>query len=99
MTGVENDVIPFGTVIGNRASLGGLNLVGLRRANHPREAIHDLRAAYKLLFDGEDPPGGKGRPRRGHTTAVDPGGPDRSPSSARAATVPSARRDSRESED
>jgi UDP-N-acetylglucosamine acyltransferase len=55
MTGVENDVIPFGTVIGNRASLGGLNLVGLRRANHPREAIHDLRAAYKLLFDGEDP--------------------------------------------
>jgi UDP-N-acetylglucosamine acyltransferase len=55
MTGVENDVIPFGTVIGNRASLGGLNLVGLRRAGHPREAIHALRNAYKLLFDGDEP--------------------------------------------
>lgn len=55
MSGVENDVIPFGTVIGNRAELGGLNLVGLRRANHPREHIHALRAAYKALFEGDDP--------------------------------------------
>jgi UDP-N-acetylglucosamine acyltransferase len=55
MTGVENDVIPFGTVIGNRAALGGLNLVGLRRAGSPREDVHALRAAYKLLFEGADP--------------------------------------------
>lgn len=55
MSGVENDVIPFGTVIGNRAELGGLNLVGLRRANHPREWIHALRAAYRMLFEGDDP--------------------------------------------
>lgn len=55
MTGVENDVIPFGSVLGNRARLGGLNLVGLRRAGYPHEAIHALRAAYKLLFDGNDP--------------------------------------------
>lgn len=54
MSGVEHDVIPFGTVIGARAGLGGLNLVGLRRANYPREAIHALRAAYKMLFEGED---------------------------------------------
>lgn len=53
MSGVENDVIPFGSVIGNRARLGGLNLVGLRRANHPREEIHALRAAYRRLFSGE----------------------------------------------
>ena len=32
MTGVEFDVIPYGMVVGNRARLGGLNLVGLRRA-------------------------------------------------------------------
>lgn len=55
MSGVENDVIPYGTVLGNRAHLGGLNLVGLRRANHPREAIHALRAAYKALFAGDEP--------------------------------------------
>ncbi|HUG60845.1 MAG TPA: acyl-ACP--UDP-N-acetylglucosamine O-acyltransferase [Methylomirabilota bacterium] len=55
MSGVENDVIPFGTVLGNRAELGGLNLVGLRRAGFPREDIHALRNAYKLLFKGDEP--------------------------------------------
>ena len=31
MSGVENDVIPYGSVTGNRARLEGLNIVGLRR--------------------------------------------------------------------
>ena len=31
MSGVENDVIPFGMVLGNRAALAGLNIVGLKR--------------------------------------------------------------------
>ena len=31
MSGLENDLIPFGSAIGNRAHLGGLNLVGLKR--------------------------------------------------------------------
>ncbi len=53
MSGVENDVIPYGAVIGNRAHLGGLNLVGLKRRNFDREAIHQLRAAYRLLFAQE----------------------------------------------
>jgi UDP-N-acetylglucosamine acyltransferase len=53
MSGVENDVIPFGSAIGNRAHLGGLNLVGLKRRNFSRETIHNLRKAYRLLF-GED---------------------------------------------
>lgn len=50
MTGIENDVIPFGTAIGNRANLGGLNLVGLKRRGFPREEIHALRGAYRQLF-------------------------------------------------
>ncbi|AXS40418.1 acyl-ACP--UDP-N-acetylglucosamine O-acyltransferase [Breoghania sp. L-A4] len=53
MSGIETDVIPYGSAIGNRAYLGGLNLVGLRRRNMPREDIHGLRAAYKALFEGE----------------------------------------------
>lgn len=53
MSGLENDLIPFGSVIGNRARLGGLNLVGLKRANFPREDIHALRNAYKDLFETE----------------------------------------------
>lgn len=51
MSGVETDVIPYGSAIGNRAYLGGLNLVGLRRRNVPRDEIHALRAAYKSLFE------------------------------------------------
>ncbi|MEM9634697.1 MAG: acyl-ACP--UDP-N-acetylglucosamine O-acyltransferase [Pseudomonadota bacterium] len=51
MTGVEFDVIPFGSVIGDRARLAGLNLIGLKRKGFPREQIHALRAAYRALFE------------------------------------------------
>ena len=53
LAGVENDVIPYGMALGNRASLAGLNLVGLKRRNFSRESIHDLRRAYRLLFAEE----------------------------------------------
>jgi len=53
MTGVENDVIPYATVTGNRAHLSGLNLVGLKRRGYSREDIHDLRNAYRLMFAPE----------------------------------------------
>ena len=50
MSGVENDVIPNGLVMGERASLAGLNLVGLKRRNVSREEIHALRNFFKKLF-------------------------------------------------
>ena len=53
MTGVESDIIPYGSVIGNRAYLSGLNLVGLKRRGFDRETIHALRKAYRLLFAQE----------------------------------------------
>ena len=53
MSGVEKDVIPFGSVIGNRAELGGLNLIGLKRRGFDRETIHALREAYRAVFIGE----------------------------------------------
>jgi UDP-N-acetylglucosamine acyltransferase len=53
VTGVERDVIPFGSAVGDRAYLGGLNLVGLKRAGVAREEIHALRAAYREIFLGE----------------------------------------------
>jgi UDP-N-acetylglucosamine acyltransferase len=53
LAGVEHDVIPYGMVLGNRAYLAGLNLVGLKRRGFSREAIHDLRRAYRLLFAAE----------------------------------------------
>jgi UDP-N-acetylglucosamine acyltransferase len=50
LAGVENDIIPFGIALGNRASLAGLNFVGLKRRGFSHESIHALRRAYKMLF-------------------------------------------------
>lgn len=47
---VDADVIPYGMVVGNRGTLVGLNLVGLKRHGHDREAIQQLRSAYKIIF-------------------------------------------------
>ncbi|MEL6198267.1 MAG: acyl-ACP--UDP-N-acetylglucosamine O-acyltransferase [Pseudomonadota bacterium] len=55
MTGVERDVIPFGSVLGNRAHLGGLNAIGLRRRGFDRETIQALRSAVDRLFEDEGP--------------------------------------------
>jgi UDP-N-acetylglucosamine acyltransferase len=55
MSGVEGDVIPFGSVLGNRARLAGLNLVRLKRLGIERARIHRVRAAFRLLFRGPGP--------------------------------------------
>lgn len=52
MSGVERDVIPFGSCMGNRARLIGLNLIGLKRRGFGREAINALRGTYRVLFLG-----------------------------------------------
>ena len=53
MSAVENDVIPYGIAIGNRAHLAGLNIVGLKRRGFDRDVIHAIRRAYRLLFADE----------------------------------------------
>ena len=52
-TGVDADVIPYGNVFGERGSLQGLNLVGLKRRGFEREEINSLRIAFKKIFDSE----------------------------------------------
>jgi len=53
MSGVENNVIPYGSVVGDRARLSGLNIVGLRRRAFLKEDIKNLRTAYRMLFAEE----------------------------------------------
>ena len=53
MSGLEQDLIPYGIAMGERARLRGLNLVGLERRDFSREAIHTLRTAYRLMFAPE----------------------------------------------
>ena len=51
LTGVERDVIPYGLVMGDRARLTGLNMVGLQRRGFSREDMQALRSAYQMLFE------------------------------------------------
>ena len=53
LAGVENDVIPFGMALGNRAYLGGLNLIGMKRMGYERESIHKARKAFKDIFSAD----------------------------------------------
>ena len=53
MSGVENDIIPYASVMGGRASLSGLNLVGLKRRGFTKDEIGSLRVAYRQLFAEE----------------------------------------------
>ena len=53
MSALENDLIPYGMALGNRAHLSGLNIVGLQRRGFSRDDIHSLRRAYRALFADE----------------------------------------------
>ncbi len=54
VTGVERDVIPYGSVVGDRARLSGLNIIGMQRRGFTREEIQGLRSAYQALFESEN---------------------------------------------
>jgi UDP-N-acetylglucosamine acyltransferase len=53
MAGVDGDVVPFCTVMGNRAHVAGLNVIGLKRRGYDRSRILLVRQAFRLIFRGE----------------------------------------------
>ena len=65
MSALENDLIPYGMALGNRAHLSGLNIVGLQRRGFSRDDIHSLRRAYRALFADEGTLMERARRRRG----------------------------------
>ena len=50
--GVRGDVIPFGLVNGQYASLEGLNIIGMKRRKFTRERLALVRSFYQKLFHG-----------------------------------------------
>jgi UDP-N-acetylglucosamine acyltransferase len=50
MSAVESDVVPFATVMGERAKVHGINFVGLKRRGFSREEMQTLRHAFPVLF-------------------------------------------------
>lgn len=53
LSAVSYDVIPYGMLNGNPGILGGLNVVGMTRAGMERSVIHQVRRAFKQIFEGE----------------------------------------------
>ena len=45
--------IPFGSAVGNRACLTGINVIGLGRRGFSEESITTLRSLYRALFRGD----------------------------------------------
>lgn len=48
---IDGDIIPYGMVMGNRARLRGLNVIGMKRSGVARADIFALRRAYKMVFE------------------------------------------------
>ena len=50
MSGVTADVVPFATVLGNRAKLSGINILGLKRRLIKKSEVSQLRKVFKYIF-------------------------------------------------
>jgi len=50
---VSKDVIPFSLIVGQRASLAGVNLIGLKRRGHKKENLQKLQKLFTQLFNKE----------------------------------------------
>jgi UDP-N-acetylglucosamine acyltransferase len=52
MSGIDKNVLPFSLVIGNRAKLRGINLVGIRRKNFDKSQITRINNIHDQYIDG-----------------------------------------------
>jgi UDP-N-acetylglucosamine acyltransferase len=53
MSGIPANVIPFGMAVGFRATLRGVNIVGMKRRGCSRDDIKRVWRAYRMLFHGD----------------------------------------------
>ncbi len=52
---VARDVPPFTVAMGNRAKLEGINIIGLRRRNFPKDTIRALTTVFEMIFKTDEP--------------------------------------------
>jgi UDP-N-acetylglucosamine acyltransferase len=52
MSGIDKNVLPFSLVLGNRAKLRGLNLVGIRRNNFDKSEIKRINSIHNEYING-----------------------------------------------
>ncbi len=53
LSAVENDVIPYGLALGNRAKLIGINIIGLKRASYSKGTIREYANTIDQVFKGK----------------------------------------------
>ena len=53
MSGIDKNVLPFSLVIGNRAKLRGLNLVGIRRHKFNKDQINKINNLHETFINKE----------------------------------------------
>ncbi len=54
MSGIDNDVIPYAMVIGERANIAGVNIIGLKRNNFSKDNIKNIKNAFNDIFANND---------------------------------------------
>jgi UDP-N-acetylglucosamine acyltransferase len=54
MSGVEKDVVPYALVMGERANLHGVNILGMKRHGFSNAVIQRVQAIYKNVFIEDD---------------------------------------------
>jgi UDP-N-acetylglucosamine acyltransferase len=50
VSAVVNNVVPFASVSGDRAKIIGINIIGMQRKKFSREAIGNIREAFRKIF-------------------------------------------------
>jgi UDP-N-acetylglucosamine acyltransferase len=55
MAAIDSDIIPYGVAMNERASIEGINLVGLKRRGFTKESINAIKHIYNyIFFEDED---------------------------------------------
>lgn len=54
MSGVEKDVVPYALIMGERASMHGVNIVGMKRHGYSNSEIQHVQAIYQGIFNEDD---------------------------------------------
>ena len=54
MSGVEKDVVPYAMVVGERANLHGVNIIGMKRHGYSNAEIQQVQAIYQSIFNEND---------------------------------------------
>ena len=50
---MTKDALPFGTIVGNRARIYGLNTIGLTRRGFSADVITQLKQTYRYLLNSK----------------------------------------------